>query len=109
MRCGRSGANGGGGGRTGCSDAGEDDNSDVVMTGADDEMSFLKSLREDASILVVTMLRLISMIAAISWPGDGSPDSFVGTLLKLRDANLGIGKFCESLRERIAQISSILQ
>ena len=106
MSCGRSGANGGGGGRNGWSDAEEDDNSDVVVNGAKDEISFL---REEASILVVTMLRLISMIAAISWPRDGSPDSFVGTLLKLRDANLGTGKFWESLRERIAQISSMLQ
>ena len=71
------GANGGGGGRP----------EDVVDV---ETISVFKTFIDDSNISVVTIDFLISVIAAINCPIVGLPEAQVGTLLKLRDANLGI-------------------
>ena len=106
------GANGGGGGRekfgfvfddanNAASAVAADDDAaavdvDVVaaaaVNGGDDSKLALNWSREDFSLSVVTILLFISMIAAISWPIDGSPDSQIGTLLKSSDANFGTNR-----------------
>ena len=106
------GANGGGGGRekfgfvfddgndaaadADAADADADDAADAddvdAADGGDDSKLVLNSLKEDLSISVVTIFLFISMIAAISCPIDGSPESLFGTLLKSSDANLGMNR-----------------
>ena len=109
------GANGGGGGRekfgfvfddaddAASAVAADDDDDaaavdvDVVaaaaaVNGGDDSKLAFNWSREDFSLSVVTILLFISMIAAISWPIDGSPDSQIGTLLKSSDANFGTNR-----------------
>ena len=55
--------------------AADDDDDD------DEEEDDLRSIKDELSISLVTIFLCIFTIAAISWPKDGSPASFVGTLL----------------------------
>ena len=89
------GGRGSGGGRDKSDDVKEDSSDDGAVDAANAAAVVVvvaggwKFRNDVASMSVVTILRFISAIAAITWPSEGFPSSFMGTLLKLSDSNLG--------------------